>query len=175
MDDHAQNGTHVHVHEGSDVHARPLILFFVIFAIFTAIAFVVVKWSYHALVKYENAQQGDVPTLVARPASEIPKSIGSSSGAPTVATLPQNAPMLQADPVRDMQAMRAEQEAKLTSYGWVDRDKGLVHIPIDRAMAFTLERSMVKAQAAESVAASPMPTNAPATPAAAAAPAPAAH
>jgi hypothetical protein len=30
--------------------------------------------------------------------------------------------------------LRAEQEAKLAGYGWVDRDRGVVHIPIDRAM-----------------------------------------
>ena len=175
MDEKAHHGTHVH--EGSDVHARPLVLFFVAFAIFTAIAFVVVNWSYHALVKYENAQQGDVPTRVAAPKSEIPESLRVVSGAPQVTTLPQNAPMLQPDPVKDMQVMRAEQEAKLTSYGWVDKDKGLVHVPIDRAMAFTLERSMVKAQAAESAAAVVPATSAavPAGGATAAAPAPAAH
>jgi hypothetical protein len=36
------------------------------------------------------------------------------------------------------QVLREEQEGRLHSYGWVDREKGLVHIPIDRAMDLTL-------------------------------------
>jgi len=177
MDEKVHHGPHVH--GGAVVHACPLVIFFVVFLVFTAIAFVVVKWSYHALVKYENAQQGDVMTRVARPASEIPKSLGFSSGNPEVSTLPQNAPMLQADPVKDMQAMRSEQEAKLSSYGWVDREKGVVHVPIDRAMTFVIERSMVKAQATEAAGGNAAPgataTAAPSNGTPAAAPAPATH
>lgn len=29
---------------------------------------------------------------------------------------------------------RAEHNAKLNGYGWVDREKGIVHVPIERAM-----------------------------------------
>jgi hypothetical protein len=36
------------------------------------------------------------------------------------------------------QAMRAEQQRRLQSYGWVDREKGLVHVPIDQAIDLTL-------------------------------------
>ena len=35
---------------------------------------------------------------------------------------------------------RAQQEAQLTSYGWVDREAGIVHIPIDVAMKQVVER-----------------------------------
>lgn len=30
--------------------------------------------------------------------------------------------------------LQAEKQARLGSYGWVDRQKGLVHIPVERAM-----------------------------------------
>ncbi|HWI28289.1 MAG TPA: hypothetical protein VN668_15045 [Stellaceae bacterium] len=43
-------------------------------------------------------------------------------------------PLLQTAPAADLRAFRAEEEARLDSYGWVDRDKGIVHIPIARAM-----------------------------------------
>ncbi|MBI2214008.1 MAG: hypothetical protein HYU52_10210 [Acidobacteria bacterium] len=172
MDEHVE---HVHVHEGSDVSARTFILFFVIFLVFTAIAFVVVKWSYFALVKYENARQGDVPTRIAPPKTEIPENLALTAGGPEVSTLPQNAPLLQADPARDMQVMRAQQNAKLTSYGWIDREAGVVHVPIDKAMAFALERSMVKAQTAESATTAAPAAVAPAKAVAPVASAPAAH
>ena len=38
--------------------------------------------------------------------------------------------------------LKAEQRAVLTSYGWLDKANGVVHIPIDRAMALTLERGL---------------------------------
>jgi hypothetical protein len=44
------------------------------------------------------------------------------------------APALQISPRADMARFRAEEEAELSSYGWVDRDRGVVRIPIDQAM-----------------------------------------
>jgi len=44
------------------------------------------------------------------------------------------APALQIDPRADMARFRAEEQAELSSYGWIDRDKGVARIPIGRAM-----------------------------------------
>ena len=44
------------------------------------------------------------------------------------------APELQIDAASDLKHYRAAQDARLGSYGWVDRDKGVVHIPIEQAM-----------------------------------------
>jgi hypothetical protein len=35
----------------------------------------------------------------------------------------------------DMEAFRASEDMLLNNYGWVDRTQGVVHIPIDRAIA----------------------------------------
>jgi hypothetical protein len=43
-------------------------------------------------------------------------------------------PRLQTDPVGDLNRLKAQQRAQLTGYGWVDRDRGLARIPIERAM-----------------------------------------
>jgi hypothetical protein len=32
---------------------------------------------------------------------------------------------------------------QLQTYGWVDRDKGLIHVPIERAMQFAVERNLL--------------------------------
>ena len=44
------------------------------------------------------------------------------------------APQLQTDPSRDLAKFRAEEERKLNTYYWVDKQNGSVHIPIDEAM-----------------------------------------
>lgn len=38
------------------------------------------------------------------------------------------------------EALRREQEAKLESYGWVDRERGVARIPIERAIDLYVER-----------------------------------
>lgn len=43
-------------------------------------------------------------------------------------------PRLQASPPQDMARFYRQEMAELNSYGWIDRDKGVVHIPIDQAM-----------------------------------------
>lgn len=43
-------------------------------------------------------------------------------------------PRLQTNPQGDFQKFRAEEEKRLRSFYWVDREKGTVHIPIDQAM-----------------------------------------
>ena len=49
-------------------------------------------------------------------------------------------PRLQVDPSRDLARFRAEEERRLDTYYWVDRDAGVVHIPIDRAIKKLVEQ-----------------------------------
>jgi hypothetical protein len=51
-------------------------------------------------------------------------------------------PRLQTDPREDLSELRAREDAVLRSYGWVDRNGGVVRIPIDRAMELTLQRGL---------------------------------
>ena len=44
------------------------------------------------------------------------------------------APELQVDPARDLANFRAQEEKRLHTYYWVDKQKGIVHIPIEQAM-----------------------------------------
>jgi len=43
-------------------------------------------------------------------------------------------PQLQTNPGADLKKFRATEEKQLDTYYWVDRQKGLVHIPISQAM-----------------------------------------
>lgn len=51
-------------------------------------------------------------------------------------------PRLQTQPFKDVYTLRQGEQDKLTTYGWVDRGQGVVRLPIDRAMALTLERGL---------------------------------
>ena len=51
------------------------------------------------------------------------------------------APRLQSAPASDLAAFRRQKEAMLDEYRWIDRDRGVVRIPIDRAMQLLVERS----------------------------------
>jgi hypothetical protein len=49
-------------------------------------------------------------------------------------------PRLQTDPHGDIAKLRESERAQLEGYGWVDRDTGTVHIPIERAMSLLAQR-----------------------------------
>jgi hypothetical protein len=51
-------------------------------------------------------------------------------------------PRLQVSGAADLAAFRAKEEAELKSYGWIDRNAGIVRIPIDRAMDLLLQRGL---------------------------------
>lgn len=51
-------------------------------------------------------------------------------------------PRLQVDPLAELSLLNARATERLHSTGWVDRDAGVVHIPIDRAMALLVERGL---------------------------------
>jgi hypothetical protein len=51
------------------------------------------------------------------------------------------APRLQSAPVFDLMALRREKDAMLNEYRWIDRERGIVRIPIERAMELVVQRS----------------------------------
>ena len=60
-------------------------------------------------------------------------------------------PRLQVDPRHDLRTYLDAEQKRLTSYGWVDQNAGVVHIPIERAMDLVLERGLPTRQASEQV------------------------
>lgn len=51
-------------------------------------------------------------------------------------------PRLQTNPRQDLADLRAAEERILSSYGWVDRNAGIVRIPIEEAMRLVVERGL---------------------------------
>ncbi|MGA2267453.1 MAG: hypothetical protein ABSH44_03185 [Bryobacteraceae bacterium] len=51
-------------------------------------------------------------------------------------------PQLQETPVLDLKAIREAEDQVLNSYAWIDPEKGVVRIPINRAMDLLAERGL---------------------------------
>ncbi len=55
---------------------------------------------------------------------------------------PRPAVALQDDPNGDMRRFRAQEEAVLSSYAWVDREAGVARIPVSRAIDLVAEQGL---------------------------------
>jgi hypothetical protein len=64
-----------------------------------------------------------------------PRNIAAQDGTPLE-------PRLQEVPVEDLKQMRAAEDQILGSYGWVDKQKGIVRLPIDRANDLLAQRGL---------------------------------
>lgn len=64
----------------------------------------------------------------------LPRSVGVNPAPPE--------PRLKQNPAQDLAAYSASQQYLLHHYAWVDRQKGLVSIPIDRAMDIVSRRGL---------------------------------
>src|SRR5665811_1737654 len=51
-------------------------------------------------------------------------------------------PQLQKTPILDLKAIRAEEDKLLNGYAWVDAPKGVVCIPLDRAIEVLAKRGL---------------------------------
>jgi hypothetical protein len=68
-------------------------------------------------------------------------------------------PQLQKTPIPDLKAVRAAEDQVLTSYGWVDQQKGVVRIPIAQAMDLLVKKGLpVRTDAPPSAEDVSMPT-----------------
>lgn len=51
-------------------------------------------------------------------------------------------PRLQVAPKADLDRLRSDEDRELTTFGWLDRDKQIARIPIERAMKLLGERGL---------------------------------
>jgi len=77
----------------------------------------------------------------AAPAAEFPLAAQQERRLPA-------GPRLQAIPANEIFEFRQRENAELNEYGWVDRNAGTVHIPIDKAKELLLQRGLPSRPAA---------------------------
>ena len=127
-------------HESSDVPIRPLFVFIGIFIAFAFFTHAVILFMYKGLAKGERNRAEAPMTAVARPESEkVPHQ-------PLLQPFPRKdkggevMPPITNTPVTDLVEMRQNEDRVLHGYGWVDKQKGIVHVPIEVATEIAVQR-----------------------------------
>ena len=124
--DNPENLAHPDVrHEESDVNIRAILGFGAGLIVVAAVVHLLI----YVLFGYFNSRDG-----VQSPA-EYPLAAAQGQREPPE-------PRLQTNPRQDLADLRAKEDELLDSYGWVDKNAGVVRIPIDTAMKLTLERGL---------------------------------
>ena len=149
-------------HEKSDVSVRALLIFIACFIAFAIVTHLVLWGLYKGFVSVERRRQLGPVTDMQRPADmAVPKNQPLLQPFPRQGADGQPQAPNSNTPVTDLGEMRAAEQRALTSYGWVDRQKGIVRIPIDQAMRLTLQRGLPVQSGGQ--APSPVPQNIPDT------------
>ncbi len=118
-------------HEESDVNVRALLWFVVIFIVFAAVTHGLLFMMFRFFVNLEKGNAANAPlTSMARPPE---MSVPQQPRLQPLQMPAQNVPPFSSTPVIDMNDMRANENQMLNNYGWVDKQKGVVHIPIEQA------------------------------------------
>ena len=102
-------------HEPKDMSVRAVALF----GLGLLLVLVAVHFGLGALfgVLRRSAERRDVqPSVMAEPRAMPP------------------APRLEVSPQRNLEAVRRAEDRNLGGYGWIDRSKGIVRIPLDRGL-----------------------------------------
>ena len=102
-------------HEPNDINVRAMAWVAGAFVTMLALTFVGAWGLWRVAERHETDQRAPLPP-------------------PMRVQMAPPSPRLQADVGEDENALRAQQQGELNSYGWVDRARGRARIPINRAM-----------------------------------------
>ena len=127
-----------------DVNIRGVLLF----GFWLAAAAVVVQvgvWAlYRVLARQESARERPLPPLVVSNLQRTPPE-----------------PRLEPLPLAPRAKLTEEENGILTTYGWVDKGRGLVRLPIDRAMELLVQQGLPPSKPMAAAAPLPAPGAAP--------------
>jgi len=125
--------------EPTDVSTRPIVGSVLGLAVFTLVFTFIGHLVYYGLAAREQAASPPVSPLAEKYAAKEPP-----------------LPRLQIDPKLDLDVLRAAEHKTLSSYAWVDKDAGIVQVPIERAMEMLLAKGLPARQGPVPTKMSPM-------------------
>jgi hypothetical protein len=112
-------------HETSDVRIRPLAIFLVCLAGMFVVAMLVCVWLF-SVFEHMAERHDPLPPPLAEKEQHTPR------------------PLLQVSPREDLDVLRQREHELLTTAAWVDKDRKIARIPIDRAMRVVVEQGLPK-------------------------------
>ena len=114
-------------YERRDLSPHGVLLFLVGLAVVSVLIYFVL-WGFYGYLNAFRQQRVHKPMT---PLQTVHDNLNPPT-AQVIQSFPQ--PRLQANEVGDMSKFRAQEEEILNSYGWVDQQAGVAHIPIEQAI-----------------------------------------
>ena len=127
-------------HERTDVEPKAILRFGIVLAVVTILVAFGLVYLFRLLAGMEAENDPPPAPLAHMEMGRVPPE-----------------PRLQRLPFADLEKLRAEENEALHSYGWVDRERGVVHIRIEDAMDIVLKRGLLVARAMPAPAAGGTP------------------
>lgn len=119
-------------HEHTDADARAITQFGIALTFFLIVSQLLLWWLFSSFSEREQKLSPPVPAIVKMQAPREPPE-----------------PRLQPNPQLDMKKMLQEENQILTQYGWVDPDRGIVRIPVERAIDIAAQQGLPQFKATE--------------------------
>ncbi len=118
-------------HERDEVGGKGIVLFAAGLVATGAVILFVLNLVMNRYAERQSKVHAAIPPLLATPV-EVP------------------GPKLQSDPAAERLKLQRQQLEQLNDYGWIDRDAGIAHIPIDRAMDILATKGLPEIKEQES-------------------------
>jgi hypothetical protein len=125
--------------EHEDLSSRGLFVFMISLVISGVVIYFIIDGMYRFLDQYERSQMTTASPLIANP--------GAVSRVVTQADMDKafkdnGAPMLETNERGQFRDFLLNQEDQLNSYGWVNKDARVAHIPIEQAMDLIVQQKL---------------------------------
>jgi hypothetical protein len=147
-------------HEETDVNVRALLWFMVAFLVFAALTHTGLFLLFKFFRNMERGAAANAPiSSVAMPqGADVPPSPRLQ---PFQTRMPNNEVMSPTSntPVTDMADMRKGETTQLSNYSWVDKQHGIVRIPIEEAKKLALQSGIYQVNAGTPVTGTPATGN----------------
>jgi hypothetical protein len=117
--------------EPTDVNVRAILWLLLVLSAGCVVVFTAMWWLREGFLAREQAANPALTPLAERESVRLPRDLNK---------LP--SPRLHADDREELEALRAYEKERLTTYGWVDRESGVVRIPVNEAMRLVAEEGL---------------------------------
>lgn len=136
-------------HEVSDVNTRAILWFVLFLAGLIVVSLLLLRGMFNLFESWAKTAEGERPVMARTEQERLPPD-PKLQGAPGFKIKDESPVLTEEDKELELKEPQAERKAvskvwdyQLKNYGWVDRDKGLVSIPIEEAIK-TIARDGIK-------------------------------